>query len=146
MLPEELKSALSKHKKWVFVYDWEFFSMRIHDELVISVLEDCQFLYVEMIFDVVQSELQKKNDRLKFWDAFFKLLSQKRYDDICGFLDNDRGLALVFTHSNSSDNNIAWTRFCECILSKTGFNMLKWDGINYAEYPPKEFFVSNNET
>jgi hypothetical protein len=141
MLPEELKSVLKKRKKNVFIYDWEFFTRRIHDELVFSVIEGYQFLYVEITFATVEKELRRKNERLKFWHAFFDQLDKKRFSDLCGFLDNGSGIAVIFTHTSASSNSIAWVRFCENVLSKSGFNMQKWLGINHAEYPPKEFIA-----
>ena len=143
MIPEEFKSVLKKCRKNTFIYDWEFFSKRIHDELVFSVIEEYQFLYVEIIFSVVDNELQKKFDRLKFWHAFFDQLDKKRFSDLCGFLNNEGGIAIVFTYSSSSNNYMAWVRFCENVLSKSGFDMRNWDGINKAEYPPKEFLATS---
>jgi len=143
MLSLELENALNKYKKKVFIYEWEYFTKRIHDELMISVLEKYQFLYVEINFEIIQKELPKKPDQLKFWHVFFEQISQKRYSDLCGFLENNKGVALIFTHSNTANNNVAWFRFCENILNRTGFDMQKWDEISLAEYPPKEFLTSS---
>jgi len=141
MMPEEFKSVLKKRKKSTFIYNWEFFSRRIHDELVFSVIEECQFLYIEINFSTIDNELQRKIDRIKFWHAFFDQLNKKRFSDLCGFLDKEEGIAIVFTYSGSSNNYMAWVRFCENILSKSGFDMRDWKGINKAEYPPEEFLA-----
>ncbi|MCL2206536.1 MAG: hypothetical protein FWB90_00385 [Fibromonadales bacterium] len=139
MLPEELKLFLRKCKNKVFIYAWEYFTRRIHDELVRSVIEESPFSYVEINFSVVQQELPSNSDRLKFWEAFFEELpKQKRFCDLCGFLRNDEGIAFLFV--NSIDNNPAWDRFCSEIEAKTSFDMRKWEGLLYADYPPKEFF------
>jgi hypothetical protein len=143
MLPEELILSLKKYNKNLFIYEWEFFTRRIHDELVFSAVEEYQFLYVEINFNIVQNELQSKEDRLKFWEAFLQRLNQKRYNDICGFLDSYNGIAIIFTRSNSSDNAVAWERFCQSVSEKAGYDMQKWKGIVHAEYPPKEFFVKS---
>jgi hypothetical protein len=140
MLPEELSLSLKRYNKKVFIYEWEYFTKRIHDELVFSAIEESQILYVEINFNVVQNELQKKEDRLEFWKIFLQNLNQKRYNDLCGFLNKYEGIALIFTHSNSSNNAVAWERFCQNVSSETGFNMQKWNGIIRAEYPPMEFF------
>jgi len=143
MLPEELSLSLRKYKSKVFVYAWEYFTKRIHDELLRSVLEESPFFYVEIYFKVILQELPAGGDRAKFWNAFFDMLSmQKRHSDLCGFLRNDEGIALLFVNSvsNAKENNPAWNRFCEEIKAKTSFDMRQWNGIVYAEYPPKEFF------
>ncbi|MCL2284002.1 MAG: hypothetical protein FWC26_11870 [Fibromonadales bacterium] len=139
MLPEELSLFLRKRKDKVFIYAWEYFTRRIHDELVRSVIEESPFLYVEVSFSIIQRELSESNDRLNFWDNFVNVLStQKRHSDLCGFLRNDEGIAFLFV--NSVDNNPAWDRFCAEIEAKTSFDMRKWEGIIYTAYPPKEFF------
>jgi hypothetical protein len=143
MLPEELSLCLKKYNKKLFIYEWEYFTRRIHDELMFSAVEEYQFLYVEINFSVVENELQTKEDRLKFWEIFLQRISQKRYNDLCGFLDNYDGIAIIFTRSNSSDNAVAWERVCQSISEETGFDMLKWKGIMHAEYPPKEFFIKS---
>jgi hypothetical protein len=143
MLPEELSATLKKYNKKIFIYEWEYFTRRIHDELVFSAVEEYQFLYVEINFNIVQNELQNKEDRLKFWKIFLQMLNQKRYNDLCGFLDNRDGIAIIFTRSNSSDNAVAWERFCQSISEETGFDMQKWSEVIHAEYPPKEFFVKS---
>ncbi|MDR0516552.1 MAG: hypothetical protein LBH25_05845 [Fibromonadaceae bacterium] len=143
MLPEELNLALKKYNKKVFIYEWEYFTKRIQDELLFSALEEYQFLYVEISFNATKNELQKKEDSLKFWKAFLNQLTQKRYNDLCGFLEDNKGIALIFSHSNSQDNVIAWLRFCQDISSETGFDMQKWNEIVYAEYPPREFFAKS---
>jgi hypothetical protein len=146
MLPEELNLALQKHKKKVFIYAWEYFSRRIHDELVRSVIEESPFFYVEINFNIVQKALPGGTDRSEYWKAFFELLAtQKRGCDLCGFLNNDSGIAFLFVDSvlNTKDNNPIWNRFCSEIEAKTFIDMRKWEGIIFAEYPPKEFFAAN---
>jgi len=139
MLPEELNLFLRKRKDMVFIYAWEYFTRRIHEELVRSVLEESPFSYVEINFSIIQRELPENDERLKFWEAFFDVLSkQKRHSDLCGFLRNDEGIAFLFV--NSIDNNPVWGRFCAEIEARTSYNMQKWKEIIYADYPPKEFF------
>jgi hypothetical protein len=148
MLPKELSLALRKHKNEIFIYTWEYFTRRIHDELLRSTIEESPFFYVELNFKIIQKELQAIDDRSKFWIAFFDMLSkQKRYSDLCGFLRNDEGIAFLFLDSvlNANGNNFGWNRFCEDMKIKTSFDMQKWEGITYAEYPPKEFFISNQQ-
>jgi len=145
MLPEELNLISRKYKKKIFIYAWDYFTRRIHDELVRSVLEESPFFYVEINFDIIQKELHASEERLKFWGAFFEMLSaQKRHSDLCGFLRNDEGIAFLFLDSvlNAKENNCAWNRFCNEIQAKTLIDMQKWKGITYAEYPPKEFFAA----
>jgi len=148
MLPEELNPFLRKHKKKVFIYAWEYFTRRIHDELVRSVIEESPFFYVEINFSIIQKELYNNYDRSIFWEAFFDILStQKRYSDLCGFLKNDEGIAFLFLNSvlNTKESNPAWNRFCTEIEARTFFDMRKWNGIIYAEYPPKEFFITEQQ-
>jgi len=136
--------VLRKYKNKVFVYAWEYFTKRIHDELVYSVLEESPFFYVEMKFAVVNKELPSIDDRSKFWKVLFELLStQKRGCDLCGFLSENEGLGFLFVDSviGTGENNPVWNRFCNEIEAKTFFDMRKWNGIIYAEYPPKEFFA-----
>ncbi len=145
MLPEELNLSLRRYKNKVFIYAWEYFTKRIHEELLRSVLEESQFFYVEIYFNNIQQELTIRNDRAKFWDTFFEMLSmQKRHSDLCGFLKNNEGIALLFVNSvsNTKESNPAWNRFCNEIKAKTSFDMQQWNGIVYAEYPPKEFFLN----
>jgi len=144
MLPKELNLVLRKYKNKVFVYAWEYFTKRIHDELVYSVLEQSPFFYVEIRFSVVYNELPSADDRLKFWKAFFELAStKKRGCDLCGFLNENEGIGFLFVDSvmGNSGNNPVWNRFCNEVEAQTSFDMRKWKGIIYAEYPPKEFFV-----
>jgi len=144
MQPEELNLISHKYKKKVFIYAWELFTRRIHDELVRSVLEESPFFYVEINFDIIKKELNAGEERLKFWGAFFDILSeQKRHSDICGFLRNDEGIAFLFLDSvlNTKENNCAWNRFCDEIKKRISLDIRKWEGIIYAEYPPKEFFT-----
>jgi len=139
MLPEELNLFLRKCKNKVFVYAWEYFSKRIHEELVRAAVEESPFFYVEMSFSIVEQKLPVNSDRLKFWEVFFDVLStQKRFSDLCGFLRNDEGMAFLFV--NSVEDNPVWNRFCAEIETRTSFDMRKWDEIIYATYPPKEFF------
>lgn len=139
--------VLRKHKYKVFIYAWEYFTKRIHNELVRSVLEKSPFFYVEINFKVIQKELHTSNEHFKFWEAFFCMLStQKRYCDLCGFLRNNEGIAFLFLDSdtalNTKENNYAWNRFCDEIGNRTSFDIRKWEGIIYAEYPPKEFLAA----
>jgi len=150
MLPEELDLVWRKYKNKVFIYAWEYFTKRIHDESIRSVLDESPFFFVEIKFEVIQKELQAGDERLKFWKAFFELLSmQKRGCDLCGFLNNDEGIALLFVDSaldaKDSNSNPAWGRFCSEMRVKTLVDMQKWDGITYGEYPPKEFFALNRQ-
>jgi hypothetical protein len=150
MIPEELNLVLRKYEKKVFIYSWKYFTKRIHDELVRSVLEESPFFYVELNFNVVKKELELHTsaERLKYWETFFEmLLTQKRHSDLCGFLNNNDGIAFLFTDSisNIKNHNPVWNRFCEEIAAKTFFDMREWQGIIYAEYPPKEFFASNQQ-
>ena len=150
MLPEELKLTWQKYRKKVFIYAWEYFTKRIHDELNRSLLDNSPFFFVEISFDTIQKELQAGEERLKFWKAFFELLStQKRGCDLCGFLNNNNGIALMFVDSlsdlNTKDNNPAWNRFCNEIWARTFIDMRKWEGITYSEYPPKEFLHSTGK-
>ena len=148
MLPEELSLALRKYKNKIFIYAWEYFTRRIHDELLRSVVEESPFFYIEINFKIIQKELPDSNDCSKFWVAFFDILStQKRYSDLCGFLRNNEGIAFLFLDSvsNTKEGNSGWNRFCDEIKIKTSFDMQKWEGIIYAEYPPKEFFISNQQ-
>jgi len=88
--------------------------------------------------------LPSANDRLKFWKVFFESLStQKRGCDLCGFLNENEGIGFLFVDSVIDENkeNPAWNRFCNEVQAQTFFDMRKWKGIIYAEYPPKEFFV-----
>lgn len=143
MLPEELNLAWRKYKKRVFIYAWEYFTNRIHEESLRSVIDESPFFFVEIKFDIIQKELQTGDERLKFWKAFFELLStQKRGCDLCGFLDNNEGIALLFV--DAKDNNPAWSRFCEEMLARTLIDMQKWEGIAYGKYPPEEFFTVNS--
>ena len=144
MLPEELNLILQKYKRKVFVYTWEYFTRRIHNELIYSIQEESPFFYVEIKFDVVYKELPSIEDRSLFWKVFFELLStQKRGCDLCGFLKDNEGIALLFVDSflNTKDSNPPWYRFCNEVKAGTFFNMRKWDGIIYAEYPPRQFFT-----
>jgi hypothetical protein len=144
MQPKELNLVLQKYKKDIFIYAWEYFTRRIHDELVRSVMEESQFFFIEINFKVVEEELHSSADRLAFWKAFFEILStEKRGCDLCGFLNNNEGIALLLVNSslNTKESNPAWNRFCAGIEAKTFFDMRKWQGIIYAEYPPKEFFA-----
>jgi hypothetical protein len=144
MLPEELSLVLRKYQNKVFVYAWKYFTKRIHDELFYSVVEESPFFYVEIKFSVVYKELPTIDDRSKFWKVFFDLLStQKRGCDLCGFLNKNEGIALLLVDSaiNTKEGNPVWNRFCTEVEANTFFDMRKWDGIVYAEYPPKEFFV-----
>jgi hypothetical protein len=144
MLPKELSLVLRKYKNKVFVYAWEYFTKRIHDELVYSVLEGSPFFYVEIKFNVVYKELPSMDDRVKYWKVFFEWLStQKRGCDLCGFLNEDDGIGFLFVDSviGTGEKNPVWHRFCEEVKDKTLFDMRKWKGIIYAEYPPKEFFT-----
>jgi AAA+ ATPase superfamily predicted ATPase len=144
MLPKELSLILRKYKNKVFVYAWEYFTKRIHDELAYSVLEESPFFYVEINFNIVYRELPSIDDRLKFWRVFFELLStQKRGCDLCGFLSENNGIAFLFVDSVMDTNEInpVWNRFCNEVEAQTFFDMRKWHGIIYAEYPPKEFFA-----
>jgi hypothetical protein len=141
MLPKELSLVLRKYKNKVFVYAWEYFTKRIHDELVYSVLEESPFFYVEIKFNVVYKELPSTDDRLKFWKVFFELLStQKRGCDLCGFLSENEGIGFLFVDSitDTSESNPVWNRFCSEVEAQTFFDMRKWSGIICAEYPPKE--------
>ncbi len=143
MLPKELNLVFRKYKNKVFVYAWEYFTRRIHDELVYSVLEKSPFFYVEIKFSVVNNELPSADDRLKFWKAFFEFLStKKRGCDLCGFLSENEGIGFLFVDSvmGNSENSPVWNRFCTEMEAQTFFDMRKWKGIIYAEYPPKEFF------
>jgi hypothetical protein len=138
---------LRKHKKKVFIYIWEYFTKRIHEEFIRSALEESPFFYVEIKFSVVNRELSQNADITNFWNAFFEQLStEKRGCDLCGLLNNDEGVALMFLDStlNTKEDNPAWNRFCTEIQAKTFFDMRKWEGVIYAEYPPKEFFTSEN--
>jgi hypothetical protein len=146
MLPKELSLALRKHKNKIFIYTWEYFTRRIHNELLRSAIEESPFFYVEINFEIIQRELHSSDACHKFWIAFFDMLStQKRHSDLCGFLRNHEGIAFLFLDSvsNTKESNSGWNRFCDKIKSKTSFDMQKWKGILYAEYPPKEFFISN---
>ncbi len=146
MLPEELSLFLRKHKNKVFIYAWEYFTKRIHDELVRSVIEESQFFYVEINFNIIQKELHTSTDRSIFWEAFFDMLSmEKRHSDLCGFLKNDEGIAFLFVDStlNTKESNPAWNRFCMEVEARTFFDIRKWAGVVYAEYPPKEFFAAS---
>jgi len=141
-----LSLALRKHKNKIFIYTWEYFTRRIHDELLRSAIEESPFFYVEINFEIIQKELHESDACSKFWVALFDVLStQKRYNDLCGFIKNNEGIAFLFLDSvsNTKENNSGWNRFCDEIKSKTSFDMQKWEGIIYAEYPPKEFFISN---
>ena len=144
MLPKELSLVLRKYKDKVFVYAWEYFTKRIHDELVYSVLEKSPFFYVEIRFSIVHRELPSVDDRLKFWKIFFESLStQKRGCDLCGFLNENEGIGFLFVDSviGVGEKNPAWNRFCNEVEAQTLFDIRKWKGIIYAEYPPKEFFA-----
>ncbi|MDR2582944.1 MAG: hypothetical protein LBC75_05635 [Fibromonadaceae bacterium] len=144
MLPKELSLVLRKYKNKVFVYAWEYFTKRIHDELVYSVLEESPFFYVEIKFSVIDRELPSTDDRLTFWKAFFEFLStQKRGCDLCGFLNENDGIGFLFVDSvvGTNENNPVWNRFCNKVETQTSFDMRKWKGIIYAEYPPEEFFA-----
>ncbi len=142
MLPEELNLVWRKYKKKVFIYAWEYFTKRIHDESLRSVLDESPFFFVEIKFDVVQKELQTSDERSTFWRALFELLStQKRGCDFCGFLSNDEGIAILFV--DTKENNPAWNRFCEEMQIRTLIDIKKWEGITYGKYPPKEFFTAN---
>jgi len=146
MLPKELSLALRKHKNNIFIYTWEYFTRRIHSELLRSAIEESPFFYVEINFEVIQGELRDSDACSKFWVAFFDMLStQKRKSDLCGFLRNDEGIALLFLDSvsNTKEEHLGWNRFCKELKAKTSYDMQKWKGIMYAEYPPKEFFISN---
>jgi len=146
MLPKELSLALRKHKDKIYIYTWEYFTRRIHDELLRSAIEESPFFYVEINFNVIEKELHTTEDCSTFWTAFFDILStQKRFSDLCGFLKNNEGIAFLFLDSisNTKESNIGWNRFCDEIKIKTSFDMQKWKGITYAEYPPREFFISN---
>jgi len=149
MLPKELSLALRKHKDKIFIYTWEYFTRRIHNELLRSAIEGSPFYYVEIDFEVIQKELRESDAFSKFWIAFFDILSkQKRHSDLCGFLRNEEGIAFLFLDSvlNAKNSNSGWDRFCDEMKNKTSFDMQKWKGIVYAEYPPKEFFISNQQT
>jgi hypothetical protein len=144
MLPKELKLVLRKYQSKVFVYAWEYFTKRIHDELVYSVLEETPFFYVEINFNVIYKELPSIDDRLKFWKVLFELLlTQKRGCDLCGFLSENNGIAFLFVDSviGTDESSQVWNRFCNEVEAQTFFDMRKWEGIIYAEYPPKEFFA-----
>jgi len=144
MLPKELNLVLRKYKNKVFVYAWEYFTKRIHDELVYSLLEESPFFYVEIKFTVIYKELPSIEDRSRFWKVFFELLStQKRGCDLCGFLSENEGIGFLFVDSviGTRENNPVWNRFCNEIEARTFIDMRKWEGIIYAEYPPNEFFV-----
>jgi len=148
MLPEELNLALRKHRNKIFIYTWEYFTRRIHNELLRSAIEESPFFYVEINFEIIQKELHTSDACSKFWIAFFDTLStQKRYSDLCGFLKNDEGIAFLFLDSvsNTKESNSGWNRFCDEIKIKTSFDMQEWEGIIYAEYPPEEFFTSNQQ-
>jgi hypothetical protein len=148
MLPEELNLALRKRKNKIYIYTWEYFTRRIHDELFRSAFEESPFFYVEINFEIIQKELNASDARSKFWIAFFDILStQKRHSDLCGFLRNDEGIAFLFLDSvlNTKESNSGWNRFCDEIKIKTSFDIQKWKGIIYAEYPPKEFFISSQQ-
>jgi len=139
-----LSLVLRKYKNKVFVYAWEYFTKRIHDELVYSVSEKSPFFYVEIKFTVIYKELPSIDERSKFWKVFFELLStQKRGCDLCGFLSENEGIGLLFVDSiaGTKENNPAWNRFCNEMKTRILFDMRKWEGIIYAEYPPKEFFT-----
>jgi len=145
MLPKELSLVLRKYKNKVFVYAWEYFTKRIHDELVYSVLESSPFFYVEIKFSVIYKELPSIEDRSKFWRVFFELLStQKRGCDLCGFLSENEGIGFLFVDSaiGMGENNPVWYRFCNEVEARTFIDMRKWEGIIYAEYPPSEFFTT----
>ena len=151
MLSEELASFLRKRKEKIFIYAWEYFTKRIQDELIRSVIEESPFFYVEINFDIIHREISSSTDRLKFWEAFFDVLSkQKRHSDLCGFLKNDEGIAFLFVDSdsnlNTKESSPVWNRFSEEVEALTFSDMRKWDGIIYAEYPPKEFFANNVES
>lgn len=142
MLPKELNIALQVYKKKVFVYIWEYFKKRIHDEQARSVLEKSPFFYIEIKFNVVEKELPQAVERYKFWMAFFEVLAtQKRFNDLCGFLNNNEGIAILFTDNvlNTKETNSAWNRFCSEIKNSSSFDLQNWSEIVYAEYPPKEF-------
>jgi hypothetical protein len=144
MLPEELNISWRKYKNNVFIYSWKYFSKRIHEELLRSALEESPFFYVEINFSIIERELPLGADRLKFWGAFFDILStEKRYCDLCGFLKNNDGIAFLFINSNLNiaDTSPVWNRFCTQMQIRTCYDMQKWEGIIYAEYPPKEFFA-----
>jgi hypothetical protein len=148
MLPKELNLALLKHKNEIFIYAWKYFTRRIHDELLRSLIEESPFFYVEIKFEIIQKELCTSENNYKFWKAFFNMLSiQKRYSDLCGFLKNDEGIAFLFLSSasvlNTKESSYVWNRFCNEIKNETSFDMREWEGIIYAEYPPREFFVAN---
>jgi len=148
MLPKELSLALRKHKNKIFIYTWEYFTRRIHDELFRSAIEESPFFYVEISFETIEKELHITENYSRFWAAFFDMLStQKRHSDLCGFLRNNEGIAFLFLDSvsNTKESNVGWNRFCDEMKIKTSFDMQKWKGIIYAEYPPKEFFISNQQ-
>ena len=142
MLPKELKLILPIYKNKLFIYDWENFTKRINDELIRSIMEESQFFYVEINFTIVERELPRSSSRAEFWEAFLDLLlMQKRACDICGFLNNDEGIAFIFVDStlNTKESNPVWNRFCKGVEAKTFSDMRKWEGIIYAQYPPEEF-------
>jgi len=127
-----LSLALRKHKNKIFIYTWEYFTRRIHNELLRSAVEGSPFYYVEINFEVIQKEVRESEAYSKFWIAFFDILSkQKRHSDLCGFLRNDKGIAFLFLDSvlNDKNSNSGWDRFCEEMKIKTSFDMQKWKGI-----------------
>lgn len=144
MLPKELKLILPKYKNKLFIYEWEYFTKRIQEEFIRSVMEESAFFYVEINFRIIEQELTQSSSRTEFWEAFLDLLiMQKRGCDICGFLSNDEGIAFVFVDSslNTKESNPVWNRFCKGVEAKTFLDMREWEGIIYAQYPPKEFFT-----
>ncbi|GHV11697.1 hypothetical protein AGMMS49938_02860 [Fibrobacterales bacterium] len=144
MLPTEVYHLLKKFKKRTFIYDWEYFSRRIHEELFRSVAENTPLLYIEIPFAVVEHHLTDLEARGNFWKVFFEYIErQKRICDICGVLSGDVGIAIVFLDilpNCDIEMQNGFNRMCNSIYSKSFIDIRKWDEITGVIYPPNEFF------
>lgn len=117
MTLDTIDSLLSEFNHELFLYPWEYFELRIQEEMVRADRSGIGFGYMELRFDFFQGAMGTHVDQAHFWREILKAIAETmRGSDVKGYLSNNSGIGLVFLDSKESGviefRNRFWQRLC----------------------------------
>jgi hypothetical protein len=97
---EYIESILSELSHELFLYPWEFFELRIQEEMVRADRSGIGFGYMEIHFDAMRKALKPEVNERTLWQSIFTVISESmRGSDVKGHIAGDGGIGLVFLDS-----------------------------------------------
>ena len=107
MMKEKLFNLIKKHRYNISIYTEDIFERRCQEEIIRSDEDKSSFVYIEFDFESIDKTLGNKANLQQFWSIFFETLSSnKRGNDIVGFLEHESGIGLLMLDSKLD----GWTR------------------------------------